>query len=115
MTMAHDLRFALRYLARAKGPSATVVLAIGSQPGRVLIGVLMEGLVMAGLGVAVGGAGGLVLARLIGSYVQQVPLPGPLPVIGAVTALLVAALVASVVPAARATRVDVMRALRAEP
>jgi predicted permease len=89
-------------------------LAVGSQPRRILAGVLTEGAVMAGLGVAAGAAGGFALARVMGSYVQQVQLPGVLPIIGAATALLVAAVIASVLPAARAARVDVVRALRAD-
>jgi predicted permease len=89
-------------------------LAVGSQPRRILAGVLTEGAVMAGLGVAAGAAGGVALARVMGSYVQQVQLPGAVPVVGAATALVVAAVVASVLPAARAARVDVVRALRAD-
>jgi putative ABC transport system permease protein len=43
-----------------------------------------------------------------------VQLPGTLPLIGAASVLLAAAVVASVLPAARAARVDVMQALRSE-
>ena len=41
-------------------------------------------------------------------------MPDVLPVVGAVLVLLVAAVVASVMPAARAARVDVMTALRSD-
>ena len=41
-------------------------------------------------------------------------MPDMLPVVGAVLVLLVAAVVASVMPAARAARVDVMTALRSD-
>jgi putative ABC transport system permease protein len=41
-------------------------------------------------------------------------MPGGIPVVGAATLLLLAAVVASVVPAFRAARVNVMDALRAE-
>src|SRR4029077_3242125 len=41
-------------------------LAVGCEPRRILIGVLTEGAVMAGLGVAAGAAGGFALARLMG-------------------------------------------------
>src|SRR5436190_10619930 len=44
-------------------------LAVGSQPGRLLAGVLAEGLVMAALGIVVGALGGLGLSRVIASYV----------------------------------------------
>jgi ABC-type lipoprotein release transport system permease subunit len=41
-------------------------------------------------------------------------LPGVLPVVVAAAVLIAAALVASIVPAARAARVDVLQALRSE-
>jgi putative ABC transport system permease protein len=89
-------------------------LAVGSQPRHILAGVLSEGVVMAAIGVVAGSVGGFALARLAGSYFQNVQMPGALPVIGAALVLLVAAVVASVLPAARAARVDVMQALRSE-
>ena len=89
-------------------------LAVGSQPRRILMGVLNEGIIIAGVGVAIGGGAGLVLARVVGSYVEQVQLPGVLTVIGAAMVLIAAAVIASVAPAARAARIDVMRALRAD-
>jgi putative ABC transport system permease protein len=89
-------------------------MAIGSQPSRVLAGVLREGAWMAALGVVVGAAGGYALSRVVASFVQDVRLPGTFPVLAAATILLVAAIVASLLPAARAARVDVMQALRSE-
>jgi putative ABC transport system permease protein len=89
-------------------------LAVGSQPRHLLAGVLSEGVIMAGLGIVAGVAGGFALARVVTSYVQEVQLPGTLPLVGAATVLLLAAVVASVLPAARAARVDVMQALRSE-
>ena len=80
----------------------------------ILASVLGEGLIMAGFGVVAGAAGGFALARVIGSYVAEVKLPGVLPIAGAAVVLLAAAIVASLLPAARAARVDVMQALRAE-
>jgi len=46
--------------------------------------------------------------------VPQVELPGALPVMGAAAVLITAAVVASLLPAARASRVDVVQALRSE-
>jgi ABC-type antimicrobial peptide transport system permease subunit len=89
-------------------------LAVGSQPRHILLGVLTEGAIIAGAGIAVGGAGGFVLGRLIASYVLQVQLPGAITVVGAAMVLLLAAVVASVAPAARAARIDVVRALRSD-
>jgi putative ABC transport system permease protein len=69
---------------------------------------------MAGLGIVAGAAGGLALSRVVASFVQDVQVPGMLVVAAAAVILLVAAVVASVLPAARAARVDVMQALRSE-
>src|SRR5262249_51004346 len=77
-------------------------LAIGSQPRSLVTGVIREGAVMAAIGVVAGAGGGYVLARLAGSYFDKIPLPGALPVIGAALVLLAAAVVASILPAARA-------------
>ena len=69
---------------------------------------------MTGIGVIAGAAGGFALARIVGSYLQNVQLPGVLPVIVSAAVLLVAAIIGSLLPAARAARVDVVQALRAE-
>ena len=87
-------------------------LAVGSQPRQLLTRVLGEGAVMAASGVAAGVAGGFALARLAGSYMPGMQLPGFWPVAGSAVVLMIAALVASVLPAARAARVDVIQALR---
>jgi len=89
-------------------------MAIGSQSRAILGRVLGEGLIMASLGVIAGAAGGLALARIVGSYIADVKLPGVLPILGAAALLLIAAIVASLLPAARAARVDVIQALRAD-
>jgi putative ABC transport system permease protein len=89
-------------------------LAIGSQPREILASVLGEGLWMTGIGVVAGAAAGFSLARVVGSYIQNVQLPGALPVILSAAVLLLAAVVGSLLPAARAARVDVVQALRAE-
>lgn len=89
-------------------------LAIGSQPWHLLAGVVGQGTLIAALGVAVGTAGGYALAVLASSYIQGMQMPGALPLASAAAVLLAAALVASVVPAARAARVDVMQALRSD-
>jgi putative ABC transport system permease protein len=83
-------------------------LAIGSQPWHLVMGVVWQGALMAAAGVAVGALGGYALANLAGSYIHGMQMPGAVPVAGSAAVLLAAALVASLVPAARAARVDVM-------
>jgi putative ABC transport system permease protein len=89
-------------------------LAVGSEPRHLLAGVVREGAAMAVLGLVAGAAGGFLLARVAGGYFEEVRLPGLVPVVGSAAVLLLAAVVASVLPAARAARVDVVQALRSE-
>ena len=104
----------LAFSVSARTREFGIRLAIGSQPKRLLAGIVGEGVLMAALGVAIGGAVGFVTARIIGSYVTGVQLPGLLPILGSALVLLLAAAIASLLPAARAARVDVVQALRTE-
>jgi len=81
---------------------------------RLVTRVIAEGAVMAAAGVAAGAACGYLLMHLAGSYVQEVQMPDTWPVVGSAIVLLIAAVVASVLPAVRAARVDVMQALRSD-
>jgi putative ABC transport system permease protein len=89
-------------------------LAVGSQPRHLLIRVIAEGAAMAIGGLAIGFAGGFWLAQLAGHLLGDLKTPDVLPVAGSAVVLLLAAVIASVVPAARAARVDVIQALRTE-
>jgi ABC-type antimicrobial peptide transport system permease subunit len=89
-------------------------LAIGSQPSSLLATVLREGAWMATLGIAAGAVGGYAAATLAQSYFTDLKFPSALPIAGSALILLAAAVIASALPAARAARVDVMQALRAE-
>jgi len=89
-------------------------LAIGAQPIRLLAGVIAEGAAMAVAGVVAGAVGGYGLARLANSYFFGGPMLSPVPVILSVAVLLLSAVIASGLPAARAARVNVTEALRSE-
>ena len=91
-----------------------VRLAIGSSPRHLLVGVLKQGAAIAGIGIVVGVLGGLLIVRLVGGFIEEVTMPGVMPVVGAALVLAVAAVLASVVPAARAARINVHEALRSE-
>jgi len=91
-----------------------VRLAIGSTPAHLLTRVLGEGAVIAGAGIVAGAIGGVVLAQLVSSYITAVRIPGIVPIAGAAVVLVGAAILASLMPAARASRVDVVQALRSE-
>jgi ABC-type antimicrobial peptide transport system permease subunit len=89
-------------------------LAVGSQPRNLLIRVIAEGVAIAIGGLAFGFACGFGLAQLAGTYLGDLKMPDALPLAGSAFVLLLAAVIASVIPAARAARVDVMQALRTE-
>ena len=104
----------LAFSVSARTREFGVRLAIGLQPRVLLTRVLGEGAVMAGAGILAGAIGGIALARLVGTYLTSVHMPGVLPLLGASAVLVVAAVLASLLPAARASRVDVVQALRSE-
>src|SRR5262249_16114205 len=56
--------------------------ALGAHPRRILTNVLIEGMVIAVIGVGAGAVVGFAFSRLIGSYVQDARLPGTLPLLG---------------------------------
>jgi len=89
-------------------------LAVGSQPRNLLAGVIAEGAAMALGGLVAGGSGGYCLARLGSRFLGEMKMPGVLPVAASALLLLLAAVLASVLPAARAARVDIVQALRAD-
>jgi ABC-type antimicrobial peptide transport system permease subunit len=104
----------LAFSVSARTREFGVRLAIGSAPRHLLTRVLGEGAVIGIFGIAAGAGGGLALARIVGSYVSGVAIPGAVPIAGAAAILVAAAVLASLMPAARASRVDVVQALRAE-
>ena len=104
----------LAFSVSARTREFGIRLALGSQPQNLLRSVVGEGAVMAAVGVLAGAAFGFVAARLAGSYFGDLKMPGALPVIVSAFVLLGAAVIASMLPAARAARVDVMQALRSE-
>ena len=91
-----------------------VRLAIGSTPSNLLTRILGEGAVIAGAGIVTGVIAGLALLRFAGGFVGDIKTPGVVPLAGAAAVLIAAAVIASLMPATRASRTDVMDALRSE-
>ncbi len=104
----------LAFSVSARTREFGVRLAIGSTPRDLLGRVLGEGAVIAAIGIVAGSVGGYALARVAGSFMEGVHVPGALPIAGAAALLVGAAVLASLMPAARASRVDVIQALRAD-
>jgi putative ABC transport system permease protein len=91
-----------------------VRLAIGSTPYLLLTKVLSEGAVIVSVGIIAGTVCGYVFAAIASGYIQQLQMPGLPVLLGSAAVLIAAALAASLMPAARASRVDVLQALRSE-
>jgi putative ABC transport system permease protein len=89
-------------------------IALGAGPGDVLRMILGQGLRTIFIGVAIGIAGSLVLARTVESLLFGVTATDPLTFFGVTLLLLGAGLLASYIPARRAMRVDPIIALRYE-
>jgi predicted permease len=91
-----------------------VRLAIGSTPRSLLVAVLSEGAAIVAIGIAAGAACAYAFAGVAAGYFASFEPPGALPMLGAAAILAGAAILASLMPAARASRVDVLQALRSE-
>jgi ABC-type antimicrobial peptide transport system permease subunit len=89
-------------------------LAIGAQPGEVRRMVLRQGLLVSGLGVAVGLAGAVVLTRFLATLLFGVSPTDPAVLALSALLLLTVAAAASWLPARRAAVVDLVRTLRVE-
>jgi putative ABC transport system permease protein len=104
----------LAFSVSARTREFGIRLAVGFEPRHLLAKVLGEGAVIAAAGILAGALGGIVLTRVASGLFGVVRMPGVLAIAGAATLLVTAAILASLVPAARASRVDVMQALRSE-
>jgi predicted permease len=104
----------LAFSVSARTREFGVRLAIGSSPSHLLRGVLCEGATIVSIGLVTGAAIGYAMAGVVSSFVEHMGLPGAVPIITAAAVLGGAAIAASLVPAARASRVDVLQALRTE-
>ena len=104
----------LAFSVSARTREFGIRLALGSQPRDLLKGVIAEGVAMAAVGIVAGAALGFVLARVARSYFEDARMPGALPVAASALVLLTVAVVASMLPAARAARGAVIQALHSE-
>jgi len=91
-----------------------VRVALGARRGQVLSMVLGQGLRLALPGVAAGVVGAMVLSRLFGAVVFGARSPDPTVYALVAATLAAVAIVATLVPARRATKIDPMESLKAE-
>jgi ABC-type lipoprotein release transport system permease subunit len=92
----------------------SVRMALGAGRAQILGLVLRRGLGLVGIGLAVGGLGAVLLTRLIRTQIYGVSQTDPVTFVGVMVLLGAVALVATWIPARRATRVDPLVALRYE-
>ena len=91
-----------------------VRVALGAQPGDVIRLVVRNGAILAVTGIAIGLVGALGITRVIRGLLIDVSSTDAVSFIGVTLFLAAVALLASYVPARRATRVDPLTALRSE-
>jgi predicted permease len=104
----------LSYLVARRTHEIGIRLAVGADRSQVLGLVLKQGMMLAGGGIVMGVIAALVLTRLMQSLLYQVRPGDPITFVTVTLALIAVALVASAVPAYRATRVSPLVALRTE-
>src|SRR5262245_20202890 len=101
----------LAFSVSARTREFGIRLALGSEPQRLFKDVIAEGAAMAAAGIVAGALFGFVLARVARSYFADVTMPGVFSMAASALVLLTVAVIASMLPAARAARVDVIQAL----
>jgi putative ABC transport system permease protein len=104
----------LSYSVKRSVREIGIRLALGAPVGEVLRMVVFEAMKPTLLGVAIGTAGALALGRVLSSLIFGVRPTDPVTFVAVAALLAAVALVASIVPAYRATKVDPMVALRYE-
>jgi putative ABC transport system permease protein len=104
----------LSYYVSQRTREIGIRIALGAASRHVLGLVIAEGMVLVAAGAVIGLLGGIAATRLMKSMLFGVRPTDPLTFAGAVGFLVAVALLASYIPARRATKVDPMAALRYE-
>jgi putative ABC transport system permease protein len=102
------------YMAAQRTPEIGVRMALGARAGDVVRLLLRQGAVFALAGIVVGLLGALGLTRVLASLLYGVGDADPVTFVAAAAVMLAAVLVASFIPARRASRMDTLQALRHE-
>jgi putative ABC transport system permease protein len=104
----------MAYTVAQRTQEIGIRVALGAQPSRVLGMVLKDGMTLVGGGLVVGTVAALALTRLASSLLFGVSATDAGTYVVIALALAGVALIAIIIPARRATRVDPMQALRSE-
>jgi predicted permease len=104
----------LSYSVRRRVREIGIRMALGATPSNVLQMVVADGMKPIFLGVAIGLAAAFALSRVVTSLIYGVRATDPLTFAGVALLLIAVGLLATVLPAYRATRVEPVRILREE-
>jgi putative ABC transport system permease protein len=102
----------MAYATRQRTPEIGVRLALGASPASILSMIVMRGLRLVAVGGAFGLAAALVAVRSIRTLLFGVEPTDPMTWTSVIFTLTVVGLLACIVPARRAMRIDPVRALR---
>ncbi len=105
---------AIAYSVAERTQEMGIRMALGARRADILRLVLRQGLMLAAIGIAIGLGAALALTRLLGSLLYRVSVTDPLTFCAGAALFTAVALLASYIPARRATRVDPVIALRGE-
>ena len=104
----------MAYSVQQRTQEVGIRMALGASPHDVRRMVVLQGMLLAAIGLVVGVGGGLALTRLMRSLLFEVKPWDPLVFVSTAVLLAIVALLACYVPAVRASRVDPLVALRYE-
>ena len=104
----------LAYSVSQRLPEMSIRMALGAKSGDVVGLVLAESARLVAAGVALGVAGAIITGRLISSFLYSVSATDPITLIASIVTIVLAALVATALPAMKGASVDPARVLRSE-
>ncbi len=104
----------LAYSVSQRTHEIGVRMALGAESGKLRRMVTRQGLVLAGIGIAIGVPGVILVTRAIGSAMENLGKVQPLTVLVVAVVLAVVTVLASWMPARRAAKVDPLVALRGD-
>jgi ABC-type antimicrobial peptide transport system permease subunit len=104
----------MSYLVAQRRQEVGIRMALGARPQDVLRLVVGQGLAVTGIGLVIGTVASFLLAGVMSTLLYGVQPTDPLTFIGVAGIVLLAATVATWLPARRASRIDPMIALRNE-